>query len=225
MRRGPDSPGGPRSKVARARQRPWSGWACKDPAPVGRQRVPPITLPLESVPHRFPLSPRPQLPQAPQGTTAPPPSPGLGGRQAGLPSRHAAYPARRGGAGALLELGVRGEALPNDVRSVVLGSQPRAAFEDKIDKEKLDSGVEAWGANEVPSQQDPEPRPSSQHAVPALPGGPSAPWRASWGPNAGWWPWEGDTQGREGTPAEREASAGYRYLKPRDGSGQTINCP
>lgn len=54
-------------------------------------------------------------------------------------------PARGGGAGALLELGVRGEALPDDVGGVVLGSQPRAAFEDEVDEEELDSGVEAHG--------------------------------------------------------------------------------
>ena len=125
---------------------------------------------------------------------------GTAGQAGRPPQRHAAYPARHGGAGAFLELGVRGEALPDDVGSIVLGSQPRAAFEDKIDEEKLDSGVEAWGTNEVPAHQDPAAPPEWPACSPCPAWGPSAPWRASRDPSAGRWSWEGDTQGRAGTP-------------------------
>lgn len=53
-----------------------------------------------------------------------------------------AHPPRHGGTRALLELGVGGEAPPDDVGCVILGSQPWAAFEDEIDEEKLDAGIE-----------------------------------------------------------------------------------
>lgn len=139
---------------------------------------------------------------------------GTAGQAGRPPQRHAAYPARHGGAGAFLELGVRGEALPDDVGSIVLGSQPRAAFEDKIDEEKLDSGVEAWGTNEVPAHQDPAAPPEWPACSPCPAWGPSAPWRASRDPSAGRWSWEGDTQGRAGTPAEREAFLGAVISSP-----------
>lgn len=72
------------------------------------------------------------------------------------PRGRRAHPAGDGGsAGALFELGVGGEALPDDVGRVVLGTQPWAAFEDEVDEEKLDSGIESWGKNTVPLHPGP----------------------------------------------------------------------
>lgn len=92
---------------------------------------------------------------------------GPGGR---CPSLRPAYPAGHGGTGALFELGVRGQAPPDDIGGVVFGSQSWAAFEDKVDEEKLDPGVESWGQETTvqfwPGHTDgfPEPRSGQRRA-------------------------------------------------------------
>lgn len=73
-----------------------------------------------------------------------------GGSLGPVPRLRGAHPAGRGGSGALLQLRVCGEALPDDVGGVVLGAQPRAAFEDEIDEEKLDPSVESCGGGNIP---------------------------------------------------------------------------
>lgn len=63
------------------------------------------------------------------------------------------YPSRHGGVDPLFELRVCGEAVPHDVRGVVLVSQLRAALKQEVYDKEFDAAIQTWSAGEKERSQ------------------------------------------------------------------------
>lgn len=63
------------------------------------------------------------------------------------------YPSRDGGVDPLFELRVCGEAVPHDVRGVVLVSQLRAALKQEVYDKEFDAAIQTWRAGEKEDSQ------------------------------------------------------------------------